>query len=186
MITNLLALYGQATEFDRAEGAFYARAHDECLAAARQLGVDFKRFVWAVAAISPQIKWEVNIKGACELVRTGSTHYGFPANIDKARRCLDGDLAALKGDKVTRFACNILNPRKYAAEVVIDRHAQRAALGTLTGFNATPTRLQYAALAEEYRAAAREVGLAPGTFQAVVWSVVRRLSHAEVVSSRRR
>lgn len=173
---NLLHWYRLATHQDMEEARWYWAAHEQCKAAAAAAGVDFKAFVYAVAVLSPRCSWDVNIKAASEVASNGTTNYGLKVNRLKAIEILAGNLEALRGQKVTRFALSILNPNKYVArEVVVDVWAWRAWSGHLAG-ETTLSAKQYDTIAADYKAAAEEAGLLPGEFQAVVWVVVRRLA----------
>jgi hypothetical protein len=175
-VQNLVAVYGQATRYEQAQAAWYWQARADCIKAAQVCKIPLKRFVYAVAALSPAVKWERNVEAALELALTGYTGYGYKVNRVKAWECLQGNFEALKGPKVTRFAQSILNPARYSREVVIDRWAIRAWSGTM-GEVKTLTLKQYHGIASDYREAARLAGLLPGEFQAVVWTVIRRIGN---------
>jgi hypothetical protein len=174
-IKNLLHAYSLANAEDHAEAFWYEQAHTECKVAAHRLGVKFKHFVWAVAALSPMCYWERNIQGVVELAQSGETGHGFRKNRDKALECLKGNLDALKGKKVTAFAKNLFNPLDHKDDVVVDQWAIRASLGVVAGAYPGLQPKVYDQIAEAYRVAANEVSLEPSEFQAIVWTVVRRL-----------
>jgi len=184
MIENLLAFYAKALPTERAQARWYHTAHDECKSVAYELGVPFKHFVFAVAALSPGCYWERNILGVEQLVTEGDTGYGYRRNRAKALECLAGNLQALRGPKVTRFAANILDPDQHAYDVVVDMWAWRAWEGVVIGEAKSLTPKQYEAIAEGYVSAAKQVGLTPSAFQAVVWTVTRRLGKSALLEQR--
>jgi len=176
MIKNLLHWYNLATDSDLEASRWYNEAHDACLELSKREGVDYKQVVYAVAALSPMLSWDYNILAVEQLITHGETNYGLKKNRIKAVRILEGDLSALSGQKVMRFAKSILNPRKYTADVVtVDVHACRAWDNRLTGDRSLSAN-EYAKISDGYKQAAAIVGLAPGEFQAVVWVVIRRIS----------
>ena len=174
-VQNLLSVYSLAQGSDLDEAQWYYVAHEECKQVASELGIKFKNFVWAVAALSPMCYWERNILGVKQLALTGQTGHGFGKNRVKALECLQGNLAALKGDKVTRFALNLLSPADHDNDVVVDIWAIRAHNGVVAGEVNGLRGLAYKRVADDYRAAAETVGLKPSQFQAVVWVIIRRL-----------
>lgn len=175
MIDNLLMFYGMATNMELSQVDWYRQAHEECRYAATRCGVDFKTFVWVVAVLSPLTRWEQNISIAEEMVRHGRCRIAFSANQEKARRILAGDLGALRGPKVTRFAWSLYDPHNTERVVVVDTWAIRAWEGRVRG-PVNCSRYKYHRIAQGYREAAALVGMEPAAFQAVVWSVVRNLS----------
>jgi hypothetical protein len=121
-----------------------------------------------VAALSPRIRWDVNLRLARDLLRERPIHGVFRANFYKAERirCGESPLDVLGGDKTRSFYANLAGD---LWAVTVDVWAMRAA-----GLNRKSlTPLQYGKVATAYRAVAGEVGLLPGQFQAVVWAVAR-------------
>lgn len=57
--------------------------------------------------------------------------------------------------------------------MTVDTIAARAALGLPSNVPVHLTRAQHRTIAEAYRRAAAEVGIAPAHFQAIVWVAVR-------------
>lgn len=185
-VSNLRKFFELARPDELAEAHWYERAHAECKRMAQALGVDFQQFVWAVAALSPNMYWDRNIVAVVELVKHGKTGHGFPHNQVKALEILSGNLEALRGDKVTRFAWNIFQPSKYKHEVVVDKWARRAWHGIVGGDVQGATGTKYERIADDYRHLANEVGLKPSEVQAVIWIVVRRLGKVFNLAGRKR
>jgi hypothetical protein len=107
------------------------------------------------------------------------------ASLKNAQRALDSDepLSTLNGNKVKAFAANLLGDED---SVTVDVWAVRVAFGASKEFKSTvgdsePVRPEnllakagvYAAIADAYREAARQLGVAPSTVQAVTWVVIR-------------
>jgi hypothetical protein len=96
-------------------------------------------------------------------------------NIIKALWVLQGHVWVLRGPKVNSFCDNILFHDKSDA-VTVDSHAIQCWLGRMVAGTYTVSEQYYAILAEDYRKAARIVGITPLQFQAVTWLTKKRLS----------
>lgn len=178
-VRNLLWFYNAASDWQRSAADWYWEAQAQCFARADHLDVDRKTFVWMVAALSPSCRWSKNIKAAEEIVRFGKTGYSYPINREKALRIYEtGDLSILTGDKVTRFAESIWDPETTASTVVVDIWATRAWLGQWWGMLPAPRGIAYEMIEHDYKQAAKQVGLWPGSFQAIIWTVVRDMARS--------
>lgn len=174
MITEILKVYHDASEFDRRAKDWYRQAHAECKALADETGLALESVVGVVAVISPRLKWEVNVNEARRIIR-GETSRALGKNVAKARRILAGEKPqeVVSGPKVTSFYRNILNPDDTHA-VTIDTWAARVWSGDWAWGKSVDARL-YEKIAADYREAAAEVGLLPCELQAITWENVRRI-----------
>jgi hypothetical protein len=185
---NLLKVWASASELDRVEGLnWYQSAHDYAEQLAVQYNVSVPTACGVIAAVSPGSEWERNKRDAAavlkafadgkrgtELPAVGS--YGYK-NILKAERCALGEdpNQVLGGLKVLNFYACILEPSKNGY-VCIDRHAKSAAYGKLFGERAKSIKAgEYKWLYRHYMTCARKLGVLASAFQAVVWTVWRRL-----------
>lgn len=183
MVENILAVWGEATEFDRESGTdWYANTRAYCTEFAKMLGYNPVHAIGAYAVISPSLNKEQNdsqfIKGlvahkvGMDLTKVRIGVYGRK-NREKFARCLDGDVSAVGGDKVTRFFKNICGD---SVEVTVDRWAVRVALRnpTLVDMDAQPgNKAVYMAIRNAYVSAAEAVGVEPHVMQAVTWECYR-------------
>lgn len=177
-VENILYWYNLSSPTDRSQGRFwYTAARLECEALAEQFGKDLETVVTAVAALSPQLKWERNI-AAARSVLAGNYKIGgvYTANIEKAIKIIEGRQGVLSGPKVTSFARNILG----CPDVVcVDTWAWRVWAGA--DLFAPPPSLEkrYDEIAEDYRTAAAIVGLEPRQLQAITWVTIRRVANGK-------
>ncbi len=178
-MSNIQKMFELASPWDVNQGiGWYQSARAECLALAEWKGFDPQRVVWAVAALSPQLKWEKNI-AAARAVLSGRISFAgvYSSNIEKAVHILfdatDWE-RWLSGPKVTSFAANIWgNPDI----VTVDTWAWRIWAGA--GLFDPPKGLDknYDRIADDYRVVARQVNLEPRQLQAVTWITVRRIAN---------
>lgn len=176
-VTLILRAWDSATAADLAEGlAWYERAAQ--LADALSAGTPFTRNQCAgvIAALSPRVTWDLNIRAAAQLVDAAATWQTMPdgpglgANRRKAWRILHGETpdAVLSGPKVRAFFANIIGETE---PVTVDVWAARAALGyDLPSFGPAA----YARIELAYRNAASIIGHTPRDVQAAVWVYTRR------------
>jgi len=114
------------------------------------------------------MQWSRNLTVVKDLAN-GLDALGMRGPIEQARACLQGDLSALSGAKVTAFAFALCGDSSAA---VIDRWMMRVLLGKDTK-KVAPTQRQYGVITKSLKVAARMVGLTTSQFQAVVWLQVR-------------
>jgi hypothetical protein len=172
----ILDLYNSADSAARNDGMeWYTIARNDCAEFAREFNLDIVTAVGIVAALSPNMRWDRNIKAARALIQ-GETCAAYPANRDKANRILAGELPldVLGGLKVRAFYGNILSAGS-DVNVTIDGHAFNAAHGIAQPVkNANVTPREFARLTRAYRVAARIVGIPAPAMQAIVWVVWTR------------
>lgn len=185
---NLRRAYTRATPEDIIEGlTWYQRAHNQCESLATKYGVTTQAACGVMAALSPGSAWERNVAD-CDTFLDEWTHgargkrlplvgsYGW-RNIVKASKIAGGQdpLKVLGGPKVRAFYQCIFDPSN-SEYVCIDRHAKSAALGEkLTDKDSVVRPAQYQRFAKHYMQGARNNGILPNQFQAVIWTVWRRL-----------
>lgn len=137
--------------------------------------------VGVIAALSPRVTWEHNLKLADELIKTGDIQGGvLGANKYKAQlilACFDHLLDGwcvphqhLRGPKVLAFYHAILDPFGNS-DPVVDSHMLRAAYGQTT----QPTTLTVRVVQDEIRNLAIAEGIPVHVAQAIVWLKVREL-----------
>ena len=133
-----------------------------------------------IAALSPMNGWRQNIAAAERLIerhasgmRAPTKGYGLKGNVRKAWAILRGadPLDVLSGPKVRAFYRNIIGDPD---AVTVDRWAMRIALAD-PAHPGTCTARQSREVAEAYRSAASELGIAPRALQAATWVYFRRL-----------
>lgn len=185
---NVLAVYERANARERQEGArWYAQAHDDARAVAREHDLTLPQAAGMIAALSPSVAWERNIAYAesCAVaferreVPSGLAVY--PANIAKAERIYRGESpeTVLRGHKVRNFYALIAgagDPTGY--HVCIDGHAANLALGRkrpLRGAPGLSTYQSYQDYVRVYRRAAEQAAVAPHALQAITWLAWRRI-----------
>ena len=177
-VQNILNTYESATDIQLLAGEqwyFAALALAEELADKHDL--ETVNVAYATAALSPQKDWITNQVAIIELCATGFTRFQTGANIHKANRCLAGELSALRGPKVERFALAIINPLGNTT-ACIDRHAFSIWMGSKQT-DVQQKNLQrkgaYEIVADAYAEAARILDVPVHTVQAVTWVVWRDL-----------
>lgn len=185
---NLRALLLKATAADVREGTtWYQDAHEFATELAATYSVTLRQASAVIAALSPQVSWELNKRIAVDLLDGGSAAGAFTLGIDRARRIIADPnvdpLTILGGHKVRSFYLNISRPNLYGP-VTIDRHA----VAILSDYNTSPAFLTahpkhlekygaYHRAAGVYRTVARELNLAPHVLQAIAWVTWRRLDY---------
>ncbi len=192
MRNNLLAVWYRANEHDYSHGlSWYAQANHTAGKIAMKKRITTEQVCGVIAALSPGLNWDVNIDQAeffisewsagatrGELLRLTVGSYGRRNRI-KAHKILKGQdpMEVLGGNKVRSFYQNLIFPQSDIAVVCIDRHAKSAAFGVKLGDRASVVRpKEYPGIEKLYIACARDLGVLPQGFQAVVWHVWRRLS----------
>ena len=177
MISEILEVYNQASKFDRQGRNWYRNAHTECEYLACKYNLSVEVVCGIVAALSPRLKWEENIEAA-ERVITGKSEgiRALKTNVRKAESILKTGEVKMGGPKVNNFYLNLLNPED-GESVTIDTWAARIALGDWQ-WKKTVNEKLYWQLADEYRAAAAEVGMLPSELQAITWESIRRRAKA--------
>lgn len=113
---------------------WYKHARQFCEHLSSETGLPLENVAGIVAALSPQVSWEVNLYSAESVVRYAQIdkrYTGYYANVEKAYQCLTAHpLKVLRGPKVLAFYHNILSVESEC--VTIDTHIARVLFNTLT------------------------------------------------------
>lgn len=195
---SIIAMYFQSNTLDRQIGmGWYNNAHNICVTLGEKYGFSTDQIAGAIAALSPNNKWERNIQDAESIARAIATGLDpmemkvctFGNNKKKAIEILtlklnyDQIKVILKGQKIVAFFENIATDGKCDAPV-IDGHAYNVWNGTVSGLKDVPsiTPKAFAAIQDAYRDAARIASevqnqqIAPSQMQAVTWVAYRRIN----------
>lgn len=187
-VANILRVYRSATDAQLMTGLrWYDDAHSLALALdptnpARAAGV--------IAALSPMVRWNVNVRLAVRAYADGVASGGLSTSCAKANRILAGEapLDVLKGNKVRAFYLNMLAPSDPSGGVTVDRHAFDVAVGRVTdgGTRAILAKNgMYQFFADLYHEAARIAGVGSAQMQAVTWVVWRETMTTYAAANRR-
>jgi hypothetical protein len=189
-VRNILRVYRMATPQEQAQGGvWYAKAKTDAQAIANLHDVPLHIVVGVVAALSPNNRWERNIKDASNMIAIFLR--GDPVNVckpctytkmrDKAWSILeqipDDEASVLKilnGQKIVSFFNNIMGHDN----CTIDGHAYNIARGkrvTLTDAETGMGKAVYKDMQAAYYRAAKRVGLRVYELQAVTWVVWKRI-----------
>lgn len=179
---NIVRVWDQATEAEVAAGInWYRDAH---ALAVLLSPADPSQAAGVLAALSPMMDWEQNMKLGIRAYADGSASGALSSNVKKANLILNGaaPLDVLGGNKVRAFYGCINNPS--SESVCIDRHAFDIAVGRVTNNEsrqALSRKGVYESFANAYVRAAKTLSDRLGTpvsaseVQAVTWGVWRRL-----------
>lgn len=196
---NILAVFFQASEAELQEGSnWYASAFNTARTIACRYdlpgGIDTVAAV--IAALSPNNRWERNVRDAEALIRVYTLGgevdalkvSSYSRNKAKAVRILKGEapLDVLGGNKVRAFYHCIADHS--SLDICIDGHAFSIWSGQRVTTTKTPklTDKLYASIAEDYRLAAVVIRQVTGMcytarqVQAVTWVVWRNLFKGEM------
>jgi len=192
--SRILMIYHAATEQEKREGlTWYWDANRFALNLAKRHGVTHRQTCGIIAALSPQITWENNLKLAEQFLRTKGRTASLQskANIRKARRILKGENPAEvlrgssphRGQKTRNFFHCILEPNA-SAPVCLDRHAWALVNGERWSTEKQRQTLErvgvYAATAETFRQVAQTLELIPSQLQAITWVAWRSIKLDDV------
>jgi hypothetical protein len=166
--SRLLAHYLAAQPHELSAGdGWYAGARRTVRALAREFGVTERCAAGVIAALSPRVKWEQNVRLACDALANRPRIIGsLRANEAKALRIRSGEapLVVLRGPKVRAFYRALIGDESSG---VIDVWMARAMrLRRLT-------ERTYLRAVEAMRRVAAYVGTTVARLQATVWTVVR-------------
>lgn len=180
------AMYLMASYQELTDGAsWYTRAHMICQNISYDLGIDTYKVAAVMSLLSPRNKWERNVID-CQNLCFEWTNGGeadnvsvctFTTNKTKAWSVLNGASIGdtVKGNKVVAFYALLSKPSIHP--VVVDGHAYAIWSGQRLPVTKTP-RLNdtlYAAIAQDYRLVADELGIKPHVLQATTWLTYRRI-----------
>jgi hypothetical protein len=193
-VENILKMYKLATPEEKRDGVvWYAEAFAQCNRIAIDLEVPVHIVTGVVAALSPNNKWDRNVKNADDLIRA----FLDGDDIDDVKVCTysamkrkawlileempdhDGVIAILNGQKIVSFYRNIMGDDT----CTVDGHAKNIYYGerhSLTDDRTNVGKKEYKIISDAYVAAgkrARINGRALKAFeiQAITWVVWRRI-----------
>ena len=138
---------------------------------------DVRKGAGVIAALSPRMQWDVNVRKATAAL-AGESYACMGSSMAKVAAILDGaDPADVlpTGSKTWNFFHNIIEPTN-PAYVTIDAWAYRAATGDWSAVGPKNAR-DYAEVAAAYIEMAAEFGELPSAFQAGVWNWARETKH---------
>ncbi len=159
-VKRLVRRYAKTTELERAQGlTWYAQEEAWLKATAAVFETSQAHVIAAYAALSPRLRVSKNREALMGLLSGRRRSGVMSRSQNMALAALGVGTAALRGPKVTRFACNLDGCQQC---VTLDVHAVKAADGN-------PNRFDYEALERAYQAAARRLGLSPAVLQATLW-----------------
>ena len=188
-VRNILKVYRRATPEDIANGLeWYDRAKRYASIISNLSGVNLNTVVGVMAALSPNNRWERNVKDTermCQAWVNGEDLSDFKVSCyntmkQKAWSILEDDLTddddiltRLNGQKIRSFYSNI----RGLTEVTIDGHAYNIALGIRQGLTSDKTNMGkklYREMQSAYVKAAKRVGVKPHELQAITWTTWKR------------
>lgn len=188
-IQNILAMYGMATDQDRADGMrWYESAHALAASLAHRYGFTVRQMAGVIAVLSPNISWSRNVQLATLAAKDGKASGTFGKNTDKADRILNGADPAdvVSGPKVTNFFQNIMTSGENDG-VTVDRHAVSIAEAREVGddergklVRVNKSRNGYGEYVDAYREAAYRAGISPAKLQAITWVAWREMLEGRV------
>lgn len=173
ILNNLFNYYHQANDKQKADGlAWYDIAHQSCKDVAAKYNLPLTIVTGIVAALSPRMRWEDNIKYAEHFIN-GLDIPVFKANLLKAERILAGNdpLDVLGGPKTRAFYQNLSDPTCNSV-ACIDSWMLRAAYSNLN-LAGNVTAYEYTTIENAVKVIAKQIGLLPLQVQAIIWVAVR-------------
>ena len=183
MADRIAEIYSLATDAEHLDGAaWYPAAREIAELVATIGGWSTSAGAGIIAALSPQCSWDENIVRALAYANGESVG----ATADSVRKCDaiargEDPSTVLGGRKVRSFYRNILG---IDSAVTVDRHAVAIVYGRPVSdreIKLLERAGAYTVIASAYRAAARRLGIAPSTLQAVTWLAWRRLKAVDYV-----
>ena len=188
-VRNILKVYRRATTEDIANGiSWYDRAKYFAQTISDRNKVHLNTVIGVMAALSPNNKWERNVKDCERMVNAwieGEDLEDFKVSCyntmkQKAWSILDDNLTSdteiltrLNGQKIRSFYSNI----RGLEEVTIDGHALNIVLGRVQGLTSDKTNMSkgvYIEMQKHYVRAAKRVDIAPHVLQAITWTTWKR------------
>lgn len=168
MVKRLIATWSKATDDDKRNGAaWYSSARKKCASMAKEYGVSHETAAGVVAALSPRLRWSVNVRAAERCLAGEQVPGVFRASLAKAERIRSGapPLSVLSGPKVRAFYSAIMGDDSAA---VVDIWVTR-----VVGWTKEVKAKAYERIATALRKAAELVGTSVCELQATTWVVIR-------------
>lgn len=183
-LQNIFDVYDKATDEERLYGmAWYGQAHKDCADIAKATSLRICQVAGVVSALSPGLKWEVNIAAAKSLIVNGTVAgYGvrYGQSIRKAERIIAGHIGgAFSPDtapKTFHFWRLLVDPANLLA-VCVDGHMYNLSRGERCTLDTVPplSTRQYNRIASDFVVAARRLGILANQLQAICWLTWRRI-----------
>jgi hypothetical protein len=184
---RLLHYYSLANDTDKQNRNWYIDANNFCNELSEAYNKPLFQVAGVCAALSPMKNWQSNMKLTRDFMKgSRGGHYG--SQIDKAKLCLKSNedeifyVLTKNGLKTSQFYLNIAKPTEVNG-VTIDRHAIGASIyspkniQTLPDSHGLMSVNQYKFFQSCYMSASEIVEYRPHEFQAIIWSVYRRLKN---------
>jgi len=185
---NIYSLYCFASSLEIYEGKlWYQTANHKAQLICKDTGLALWTVSSVIAALSPRNHWEQNLIDAHNLclayvsginpntVRVKTFNQNKRKAIQLLKASHESSVSALlKGNKVTAFYRNILEPTD-DTYVTIDAHAfsvwfnERIPCSKVSNIS----NELYTRIANDYKAVAKQVGLIPNQLQAITWLTYR-------------
>jgi hypothetical protein len=181
---NIYNAYMLSTAQERDEGIYwYLNARSICRDISKKTGYKFLTVCGVMAALSPFVTWDQNIKDTMALLKdTNYTPGTFKNQRNKAQAIIglgfdtnvSNICSILRGEKTTNFFLNIYSP--HYNRVTVDRHIISLYLdqvGAWQTWSLTPKR--YRQISNDIKYVANKLNLKPYQLQAIIWLAWRRL-----------
>lgn len=178
---NILAIYNLATPEEKDYWAnWYRQGHATAVELAKKYGTSPALAAGVIAVLSPQMKWEQNVKAAeLALARNWKGLSNYQGLHDSKRKAYslveNGDFTAVAGPKVEPFFWSLLYPERFEDRVVVDTHAANIWRGVREGETWGISDRMRSKMEQDYRDVAKAVGLTAQALQAITWIVWRRI-----------
>ncbi len=192
MITtkNIIAVYKMATPDEIKQGIeWYLNATSDCKNIADKLRLPLHIVIGVVSALSPNNKWERNVKNAedlCTAFINGqdmdsikvSTYHKMKQKAWSILRLMptyDDAVTILNGKKIVSFFKNINGDE---SEITIDGHARNIYYNDRQGLTTPNTNIkksEYGDIQVAYLRASKKLGIKAYELQAITWVVWRRI-----------
>ena len=186
-VRQILKVYHSATSDEIEFGMkWYAIAKRDATKIAKEFGISINTTVGVIAALSPNLGWNLNVRAARDLIGAFTSGRNiddiivsaYPANKRKAWDMLEQKMvrkkalmAKLNGRKTTAFFANILG----LDVVTVDGHAKNIHDGLRRVLKNNNVGVkEYGIIADAYYKAANKVGIKGYQMQAITWVAWRR------------
>lgn len=191
-VRQILKVYRSATSDEIEFGMkWYAIAKRDATKIAKEFGISVNTTVGVIAALSPNLGWNLNVRAARDLIGAFTDGRSmddiivsaYPQNKRKAWEMLEQKMvrkkaimAKLNGPKTTAFFANIIG----MDVVTVDGHAKNIHDGLRRVLKNNNVGVkEYGIIADAYYKAADKVGIKGYQMQAITWVAWRRQHNIE-------
>lgn len=185
-VDNILRVYHSPVANPELDSRWYNQAHDVAIQIAIKTNTPVYKAAGVIAALSPKVLWDRNVRIAREFITTGTTGH-TKLFLNKARDIMNAPSietinGILAGAKIQSFFMNIMFPNSNTGYVTIDRHAVSIAVGQALGENNLRiTRNQYKFFVTCYEISADMLGQTlPQNVQSTTWVAWRKLKKMDI------